>query len=72
LTLNLSMSAATGALVVAIVFVLTVAASQAAQAQTLNVIYTFTGGQDGARPFAGVTLDRRQSLWHGSIRGLLR
>lgn len=40
----------------AIVFVLAVVASQAAQAQTFNVLHTFTGGSDGGNPSAGLTL----------------
>jgi hypothetical protein len=35
-------------LVLAIVFTLTVVASHLAQAQTFQVIYTFTGARDGA------------------------
>jgi uncharacterized repeat protein (TIGR03803 family) len=69
LTLNLSMSAATGRLVVAIVFVLTVAASQAAKAQTYKVIYNFTGGADGQDPEAGLTMDKAGNLY-GTTTGL--
>ena len=36
---------------------LTMGVSQSAQAQTFNVLYNFTGGQDGAHPYAGVTMD---------------
>ncbi len=55
--------AAIGALALAIVFVLTIVASPAAQAQTYNVLYTFTGGPDGAGPFAGLTMDRGGKLY---------
>ena len=34
-----------------------------AQAQTYSVIYNFTGGQDGATPLAGVSLDRAGNLY---------
>ena len=50
------MGVATGTLTLAIVFVLAVVASQTAQAQTFNVIHTFTGGNDGGNASAGVTI----------------
>ena len=52
-TLGLSVDVATVTLALAIVFVL---ASEAAQAQTFNVLHTFTGGNDGGNPSAGVTI----------------
>src|SRR5271165_452834 len=55
LTPGLSVGVATVTLPLAIVFVLAVVASQAAQAQTFNVLHTFTGGNDGGNPSAGVT-----------------
>ena len=61
LTLGLSVSATTAALELAVVFVLTVVASQAAQAQTLHVLHNFTG-QDGAAPYAGLT-ERQGNLY---------
>jgi uncharacterized repeat protein (TIGR03803 family) len=45
---------ATVTLALAIMFVLAAAASQPAQAQTFNVLHTFTGGNDGGNPSAGV------------------
>ena len=39
--------AATVALAIATVFALTVILTESAQAQTLTVLYTFTGGADG-------------------------
>ena len=51
-----------GAVVLAIVFVLTVAASPAL-GQTFQVLHTFTGGGDSANPFAGVTLDPAGNLY---------
>ncbi|MGA2373632.1 MAG: choice-of-anchor tandem repeat GloVer-containing protein [Candidatus Korobacteraceae bacterium] len=33
------------------------------QAQTFSVLYNFTGGADGGRPYAGVTLDRSGNLY---------
>jgi uncharacterized repeat protein (TIGR03803 family) len=63
LTPGLRVSAATGAQAVVIAFVLTVAASPAAQAQTFHVIHTFTGKTDGGKPFAGVTIDKSGNLY---------
>src|SRR5271169_4682085 len=48
---------------VSILFALTVLMSPAAQAQTFNVLYNFTGGQDGAHPDAGVTTDAGGNLY---------
>lgn len=55
--------AARAALAMAIVSALTGVLTQSAQAQTYTVIYNFTGGQDGAFPEAGVTLDRGGNLY---------
>jgi uncharacterized repeat protein (TIGR03803 family) len=63
LILGLSVGAATGALAGAIVFVLTVVASPAAQAQTFDVIHTFTSKTDGGWPYAGVTIDKSGNLY---------
>ena len=46
-----------------IAFVLTLAATQPAQAQTFTVLHNFTGGQDGAGPVAGVTMDGAGNLY---------
>lgn len=54
LIFGLRLDAMTAAL--AIAFLLIVAGSQPAQAQTFNVLHAFTGGGDGANPDAGVTL----------------
>lgn len=66
----------------AIVLVLTCVATQAAQAETFNVIYTFTGQNDGANPYAGVTIDAMGNLYgtttvggsagHGAVFELMR
>ena len=61
LIFNLSLSSALTAL--AIAFLLIVVATQPAQAQTFHVIHNFTGGQDGATPTAGVTLDTAGNLY---------
>jgi hypothetical protein len=59
LTFNLSLGLALTAL--AIAFLLIVVATPA-QAQTFKVIHNFSGGQDGATPKAGVTLDGAGNL----------
>jgi len=61
--------AATAALAMAIVFALTVVLTQAAQAQTFKVIYAFTGGADGAWPYAGLTMDRVGNLYGTTQNG---
>ena len=50
-------------------FVSTVIATAIAQAQTFQVIHNFTGGQDGANPFAGVTLDKAGNLYGTTYNG---
>ncbi len=40
-----------------------------AQAQTFNVIHNFTGGQDGANPSAGLTIDRAGNLYGTTANG---
>ncbi len=64
LTPGRSVGVATVTLALAIVFVLAVMASQAAQAQTFNVLHTFTGGNDGGNPSAGVTI--HAGILHGT------
>src|SRR5271166_4295834 len=48
---------------------LTVATTQPTQAQTYKVIYNFTGGGDGATPWAGVTLDKAGNLYGTTYYG---
>jgi hypothetical protein len=40
-----------------------------AQAQTLTVLHTFTGGTDGYEPFAGVTLDQQSRVYGTTYQG---
>src|SRR5271157_447475 len=61
LILGISLRAAITAL--AIVLVLMVVATQAAQAQTYKVLYNFTGGQGGQVPVAGLTMDKAGNLY---------
>jgi len=59
-------------IVVSTLFVLMVASTQSAQAQTFTVIHDFTGGQDGARPFAGLTMDQSGNLYGTTDNGGVR
>ncbi|MGO4883066.1 MAG: choice-of-anchor tandem repeat GloVer-containing protein [Bryobacteraceae bacterium] len=36
---------------------------------TLQTLYSFAGGDDGARPFAGLTLDSTGNLWGATTQG---
>ncbi len=47
----------------ALAFALAIFVSRPAQAQAFTVIHQFTGGQDGAHPYAGVTLDAAGNLY---------
>jgi len=67
LTFALSLGVATAAL--AIAFMLVVAAPQPAQAQTFNVLHTFTGGKDGGAPWAGLTMDGAGNLYGTASEG---
>jgi uncharacterized repeat protein (TIGR03803 family) len=40
-----------------------------AEAQTLTVLHTFTGGADGYEPFAGVTLDQQGRIYGTAYQG---
>jgi uncharacterized repeat protein (TIGR03803 family) len=51
------------AFMVALVCSLTTVALQPVQAQTYTVIHNFTGGQDGANPGTGVTVDPSNNLY---------
>jgi len=55
--------AAVTGLALAMVLVLTIRATEAAQAQTFQVIHNFAGGLDGAEPAAGLTLDGAGNLY---------
>jgi len=69
LTPGLSVGVATVTRALAIGFVLAVVASQTAQAQTFKVLYTFTGGNDGRNPTAGVTMDKAGNLYGTASMG---
>jgi len=61
--------AVTIVLTVAIGFALTIALTQPTQAQTYKVIYNFTGGLDGAGPFAGLTMDQAGNFYGTTLFG---
>jgi len=42
---------------------------QGAQAQTFSVIHNFSGGQDGATPYAGLTLDKAGNFYGTTVAG---
>lgn len=67
--LNLRSWPATAALATIILFALLVAFIPAARAQTYRVIHDFTGGADGLRPLATLTLDRAGNLYGTSAGG---
>jgi len=46
-----------------VIFVLTAAAIQSAQAQTLTILYSFTGGADGGQPYAKLVQDAAGNLY---------
>jgi len=56
------------AYVLAIIFI-AVGSVPPAQAQTITVLHSFTGGGDGSNPVAGVTLDRAGNLY-GTASGV--
>src|SRR5271165_4475983 len=60
---------AVAGLAFAIVLVLAVGATEAAQAQTYKVIHNFAGGLDGAEPSAGVTMDGAGNLYGTTFEG---
>ena len=55
--------AASATLALAVVLLLVVVASQSAQAQTYEVLHTFTGGADGGSPEARLVRDAAGNLY---------
>jgi uncharacterized repeat protein (TIGR03803 family) len=64
---GISRRAATAALAIALA--LTVVAAPAAHAQTFTVLHSFTNGQDGAHPEAGLTMDKAGNLYGTAFYG---
>lgn len=50
-------------------FALSLLTLMPAQAQTFNVLHNFSGGGDGATPYAGVTMDRAGNLYGTTFGG---
>ena len=48
---------------------LTIVALPTAQGQTFNVLYTFSGGLDGATPYAGLTVDKAGNFYGTTYAG---
>ncbi len=67
--LDISLRAATVVLAMLTLLWLTTFTSQLCQAQTYSVLYNFTGGEDGATPKAGVTLDQAGNLYGTTAKG---
>lgn len=63
--LTLSRSSARSVVLVAVITL----AMHSLQAQTLTVLHTFTAGQDGAEPYAGLTMDRGGNLYGTALGG---
>jgi len=53
----------------ALFLALALVATKPAQAQIFTVLHTFTGGQDGATPYSGLTLDRAGNLYGTTVYG---
>ena len=55
--------------VVAVFLLVSIAMLQSADAQTLTVLHSFTGGADEANPYSPVTLDREGNLYGTTAYG---
>ena len=69
---SLSSGSLTGFLAGSIFFVLTWALAPVMSAQTYTVLHSFTGGADGAHPYAGLTIDRRGNFYGTAYSGGLQ
>ncbi len=69
LSTSLSVSAKRAAVAMAIVLVLTAITTSVAHAQNFQVIYSFIGFVDGARPYAGLTIDPGGNLYGTTYAG---
>jgi uncharacterized repeat protein (TIGR03803 family) len=50
-------------------FLFALVTTQATQAQTFTVLHAFTSGQDGANPYAGLTIDKAGNLYGTAYAG---
>ena len=55
--------------VLAAIFAAAMVSVPPAEAQTITVLHSFTGGADGSAPYAGVTLDRAGNLYGTTTAG---
>jgi uncharacterized repeat protein (TIGR03803 family) len=67
--LNLDVRIRTIAVSAAIALAVAIIAAPAAQAQALSVLHTFTGGQDGGKPSAGLTIDQAGNFYGTTTYG---
>src|SRR2546427_770564 len=58
-----------GSLALAIALLPAVVATISAQAQTFTLLYSFTGGSDGANPYARVVRDSKGNLYGTTVNG---
>jgi hypothetical protein len=66
---GVSRRAERSALTLVAVFALAIALIQSAQAQIYNVLYTFSGGADGATPYASLVRDAAGNLYGVAAQG---
>jgi len=66
---NIASQAALTSLILCAAIVLTPGLAGTAHAQTYHVIYSFSGGQDGASPFTGLTIDPSGRLYGTAFGG---
>ena len=61
--LSTSRRAATTAMAIGIMLALTAGVAESAPPSKYSVVYNFTGGTDGANPFAGLTIDAAGNIY---------
>ena len=59
----------TGAGLIAVVAIMVITMAVTAQGQSFQVIYNFTGGQDGAYPSSGLTIDPADNIYGTTFSG---
>jgi uncharacterized repeat protein (TIGR03803 family) len=64
-----SRRAATATMAIGMVLVLTVGIAESASHPTYSVVYNFTGGTDGATPYAGLTIDAAGNIYGTTLYG---